>query len=280
MKHNPIPAILFLTIFVISGGMIYSQGVGTNIDNSIPHASAILDVKSTDKGILVPRVTSIQRNGIASPAVGLLVFDTDTESFWYHDSSGWKNLLSPTSGWSVSGNTAGANDFMGTTNNQSLLFKANNFQSGKIDLVSQNTFWGYRSGESVTSGYLNTAIGWQALRSNTSGVNNTASGQEALFSNTMGGNNTATGQGALYFNLTGNSNTAQGVGALGSNSTGSNNTAMGMQALFDNGGSFNSAVGKNSLTYNTTGNNNTAVGVDALFSNKAGNNATAVGSGA
>nr|MBP6681304.1 hypothetical protein [Saprospiraceae bacterium] len=68
---------------MISSGSIYTQGVGINTDNSAPDASAILDVKSTDKGILVPRVTSVQRTGIASPAVGLLVFDTDTESFWY-----------------------------------------------------------------------------------------------------------------------------------------------------------------------------------------------------
>ncbi|MBP6186080.1 MAG: hypothetical protein KA479_14150, partial [Saprospiraceae bacterium] len=269
--------ILFCLVFMSSGDTMSAQAVSINTDNSTPDPSAILDVKSTDKGMLIPRLTTVQRTGIASPAIGLLVFDTNTESFWYRDSTTWTNLLSPTSGWSVSGNNAGPNDFMGTINNQSLLFKANNQQAGKIEIVSQNAFWGYRSGESVTSGYANTAIGWQALRSNTSGVNNTADGQEALFTNTMGSSNTATGQGALYANLTGNFNTAQGVGALGSNSAGSNNTAIGMQALFDNHGSLNSSLGKNSLTYNTTGNNNTAMGVDALFSNRAGSNATAVG---
>ncbi len=136
-----------------------SQNVSINTDGSLPDASAILDVKSTDKGILVPRVTSIQRAGIVSPAVGLLVFDSDTESFWYRDSTGWKNLLSPVTGWTLSGNAAGTSDFIGTTNNQSLLLKANNQQAGKIDLVFGNTFWGLGSGTSITTGYYNSGPG-------------------------------------------------------------------------------------------------------------------------
>ena len=60
-------------------------GVGT----TSPESSAILDINSTSKGFLIPRMTTTQRNAIASPAQGLLVFDTDESSFYYHDSSDW-----------------------------------------------------------------------------------------------------------------------------------------------------------------------------------------------
>ena len=58
---------------------LYAQvGVGT----SSPDASSALEVASTDKGFLMPRMTTIQREAIAAPANGLMVFDTDTNSQW------------------------------------------------------------------------------------------------------------------------------------------------------------------------------------------------------
>jgi hypothetical protein len=53
--------------------------VAINADGSQPDGSAILDVKSTAKGMLIPRVTTIQRNAISTPATGLIVFDTDKD---------------------------------------------------------------------------------------------------------------------------------------------------------------------------------------------------------
>ena len=68
--------------------------VGINNDNSDPDASAMLDVKSSDKGMLVPRMSSSQRTMISGAATGLLVFDTDTESFWFKDTNDWVELVS------------------------------------------------------------------------------------------------------------------------------------------------------------------------------------------
>ena len=68
---------------------LLSQSVGINSDGSPPHASAILHVKSINQGILTPRLNTIQRESIASPAVGLLVFDLDTQSFWFKGTSDW-----------------------------------------------------------------------------------------------------------------------------------------------------------------------------------------------
>lgn len=65
-------------------------GIGTNT----PSASSMLEVKSTDKGILFPRMSSTQRNAITAPVVGLYVFDTNTNSLWYYNGSLWINTVS------------------------------------------------------------------------------------------------------------------------------------------------------------------------------------------
>jgi hypothetical protein len=57
----------------------WSQGVGVNESGNNPDPSAILDVESTDKGFLPPRMTTTQRNGITSPATGLIVYNTDDD---------------------------------------------------------------------------------------------------------------------------------------------------------------------------------------------------------
>jgi hypothetical protein len=70
----------------------YGQGVGISETSIVPHASSILELRYTSgsfKGFLAPRLTTVQRTGIGSPAAGLLVYDTNTKSFWYWD-GGWK----------------------------------------------------------------------------------------------------------------------------------------------------------------------------------------------
>lgn len=69
-----------------------AQNVAINTDGTTAHSSAMLDVKSITKGFLMPRMTSAQRSAIASPVIGLLVFDTDTKTMWAYDGSNWKNL--------------------------------------------------------------------------------------------------------------------------------------------------------------------------------------------
>jgi hypothetical protein len=82
----------------------FSQ-VAINEDNSNPDPSAMLDVHSIDKGVLVPRLTSTQREAIASPANGLLVWDSDTESFWFFNQIKWIELIDRgNSPWSTNTN--------------------------------------------------------------------------------------------------------------------------------------------------------------------------------
>ena len=67
--------------------------VAINTDGTVASGSAMLDVKSTNKGVLIPRMTSGQRAGINSPATGLLVYQTDaTAGIYYYTGSGWMYL--------------------------------------------------------------------------------------------------------------------------------------------------------------------------------------------
>lgn len=73
-------------------GTVNTQNVGIN--NTNPDVSAILDVVSTTKGFLPPRMTNAQRAAIASPAVGLIVYCTDsTEGLYVYKSTGWTFMV-------------------------------------------------------------------------------------------------------------------------------------------------------------------------------------------
>lgn len=91
MKNTLLYSVLFLLVsFAVKAQD--NMGIGT----LNPDPSAILEVRSTDKGVLLPRLSSAQKNGIVNPAQGLFVFDTDSESFWYYDGSQWIEALGPT----------------------------------------------------------------------------------------------------------------------------------------------------------------------------------------
>jgi hypothetical protein len=255
-----------------------SAGIGT----TTPNVSAALEMISTTKGLLISRMTGAQRTAIASPATGLMIYQTNgTSGFYYFDGAAWKPVTPKAKGWLLTGNagTNPATDFIGTTDLQPLVFKVNNQKAGYLATSSTgNTAFGYQSLNANTSGVSNTAIGLQALYANTTGVNNTANGYLALYSNTTGYSNTAIGYQAIYANTTGVANTANGFQALVANTSGINNTANGFRTLIANTtGWFNTANGAQALYSNTTGSNNTAMGFSALSSNTTGNSNTATG---
>lgn len=81
-------AILHL-IALMPLSMMAQNAVGINTDT--PDASSILEIVSTDKGVLIPRMSFAERNAIVSPVKGLLIFqNSGTEGFYYYDGSSWK----------------------------------------------------------------------------------------------------------------------------------------------------------------------------------------------
>ncbi|BDS14623.1 tail fiber domain-containing protein [Aureispira anguillae] len=97
---------IFPLLILFIHSQLWSQGgVGINNDNSSPDNSAMLDVKSTDKGLLTPRMTESQRNAISSPATGLLIFQTDgTSGFYYYNGSTWQAVGVIDNDWSINSN--------------------------------------------------------------------------------------------------------------------------------------------------------------------------------
>ncbi|MBL0073417.1 MAG: hypothetical protein IPP34_17025 [Bacteroidetes bacterium] len=83
--------LVFVVLLLICNYNLSAQNIGIN--NPVPDASAVLDIVSSDKGLLVPRLTTVQRLTIR-PATGLLVFDTSLNTFFYFDGTIWIGLLS------------------------------------------------------------------------------------------------------------------------------------------------------------------------------------------
>lgn len=83
-----LPALLPLLLLYAQG---FSQSVAITTDGSAPHPSAMLDIKSSTKGLLIPRTSTATRNTIP-PVKGLMVYDSTTSSFWYNNGSTWSEM--------------------------------------------------------------------------------------------------------------------------------------------------------------------------------------------
>ncbi|WP_458625960.1 hypothetical protein [Winogradskyella sp. PC D3.3] len=92
MKHFKI--LLFSILLTVTGWSTAQVGIGT-IE---PDPSSLLDLQSNSQGLLAPRMTTLERNAISSPAESLLVFDTDLDAFYYYNAttSAWVELANNT----------------------------------------------------------------------------------------------------------------------------------------------------------------------------------------
>lgn len=91
--------LLAAACLLVSGFAVNAQSVAVSETNAAADPSAMLDVQSVTKGMLIPRMTESQRNAIASPADGLIVYQTantgtSRRGFWYYDDSNsqWLHL--------------------------------------------------------------------------------------------------------------------------------------------------------------------------------------------
>lgn len=83
--------LLLLTPFIL-----FAQSVAINTDGTQADNTALLDIKSTTKGLLIPRMTSAERTAIPAPALGLTVFDINTISYWIYRgdlNNGWVEMV-------------------------------------------------------------------------------------------------------------------------------------------------------------------------------------------
>ena len=235
--------LLFLSIVLFFTIKINAQ-IGISATNTPPNASAMLDVSSTTKGLLPPRMTSLQRTNITSPADGLLVFDADTQSYWFRQSGAWTELPkggSTNNYWQLNGSAG--NEIKNT--NSGGLWSANSIglSSGSDDTSNPPTapvngagtrmMW-IPSRSAFRVGTINSTLGnqtnWDAsnigMSSFASGWNNKAQGFGAT---AMGGYTNASG---IFSTALGVSTTASGLHAtaLGWSTTasGEKSTAMGV----------------------------------------------------
>ncbi len=85
--------VFLLGCLLLSNASIAQVKVGDNPTTIDP--SAVLEIESTTKGMLTPRMTEAQRTAIASPATGLTVYQTDaTAGFYYYNGTAWEKLSS------------------------------------------------------------------------------------------------------------------------------------------------------------------------------------------
>jgi trimeric autotransporter adhesin len=248
-------------------------GIGTNT----PNAGALLELKSSNKGLLIPRISLVSETDVATiinPATSLLIYNTnntlpDGEGHYFWNGTKWSKFATRSNianlAWGTTGNagTNASTDFIGTIDDKPLVFKTNNIESGRIDPQPNNVFFGRGAGK-LTTGVNNSFFGNQSGSANTSGIQNSAAGSFALESNTTGNNNAAVGLSALRFNTTGNDNTAIGSQTLFANETGSRNIG----------------IGRHSLQSGTDVTDCIAIGHDALSSLVHGSGLIAIGSGA
>ncbi len=124
---------------------VNAQNVGISDAVISPDASSMLEIRSTTKGLLIPRLALVQTTSAApvtSPATSLLVYNTATVNdvtpgFYYWSGSQWMRMATgaiPASGWLLTGNTNTnpASNFIGTTDAQAFVVRTNNIERLRV----------------------------------------------------------------------------------------------------------------------------------------------------
>lgn len=83
--------VLTILLAITNYYTVIAQSVG--IGTTTPNSSALLDITSTTKGLLMPRMTTAQRNAIVSPADGLLIYNTTTDELNQRQNGAWKTVI-------------------------------------------------------------------------------------------------------------------------------------------------------------------------------------------
>ncbi|MBJ6109275.1 hypothetical protein JAO73_09645 [Hymenobacter sp. BT523] len=184
---------------------------------------------------------------------------TPSASTYLRGDNTWATVAASTPGWSLTGNTLDGNQFLGSNNNEDLIFKRNGaeafrvYSNGRVTLgnnspSSLSVMLGFNAGTAVTTGQNNTLVGARAGQDFNAG--------NATFIGAAAGQST-----------TGSDNTLLGSFAGNRLTTGTNNVFIGTQAAYNSGttitGSSNVVVGGSAGNGLTTNTNNILLGSSA-----------------
>jgi trimeric autotransporter adhesin len=292
----------WLTFFLLTSATSMAQvGIGT----TTPAASSVLELSSTSKGLLTPRMTEAQRTAISSPATGLIVYQTDgTIGLYHYNGSSWaivggsssfyyadgtlsgNRTVSTTGGYTLTFSpktifspliTAASGSGIGTSYTPSITAAANNDELVGVDINPTFVTGSYtglkKYGLRVQGIHIGVGSGGEAT--------NTVVGNSSLKSaDQYSSNQTAIGYQTLTAMTAGTDNTAVGSMALKTLDYGWQNTAVGTKALYSllNGYGRNTAVGHQAAYSEYQGTDNTAVGFQAMYAMRNTTGNVAVGS--
>lgn len=246
MQH--IAKILLIAALLITNKYLAAQGVAINNNATPAHASAMLDISSANKGMLTPRMTSDQRIAIASPALGLLVYDTDVKGFMYYNGTAWTNLSSSAASevFTVTNGQVHNTGNISTNNfifGRSALPQANEAVEDKF-MFFQKDKGALRAGSIVQEDYNwspeNIGVSSVAL-----GYNNIASANSSV---ALGASNIASGNYSTalgYFTKApGNNSTA-----IGNNTRAAGNSSFAAGLFSRTNGQSSAAIGENTTAH-------------------------------
>lgn len=278
---------LIFYFFVLFSTSIFAQ---VGINTTTPNAQ--LDIRSSNQiapastdGMLIPKVDTFPASNPSVAQQGMLVYLTMNVGsnqpgfyFWNNPTLTWIPIgNNNNSNWNLTGNT-GTNpaiNFIGTTDNQDVVFRRFNVFSGRIS--NSNTFFGRLSG-SVSTATNNTFLGTEAGRDNITGDQNVFIGRRSGTFGTTGSNNVLVGNGAGILNEA-NQNTFVGSFSGNGNFSGANNSFFGyFSGTNTSTGGLNTFLGAFAGNANTTGIQNTIIGSNSNLLTNNLINATAIGS--
>lgn len=270
-----IAKILFGLFVVHSTAFMAQNQVGINTTN--PDASAVIELLSTTKGALIPRMTSNQRRNISSPADGLWVYETNTNTYWYAVSGNWVEFIS--GGAQLDGigdadaDTRIFSEF--TADNDNIRFftlglERYRMRVGRIDVINtgNSVLIGDEAGlNDDLSDNRNVFIGQAAARSNTIGTRNVALGYQSMLNLVNNNDNVSIGNRSSEGIIDARRLVAIGSEALLSNPSSDNMVAIGYRTMQQQNDRFaNTAIGNQSMQSSTNGRSVAALGNRTLFS--------------
>ena len=184
-------AALLVSLFLAISPNLFAQNVSINADGSLADTSAMLDISSTTKGVLLPRMTTSQQNAIILPAKGLTIFNTTLNSIMINVGTS----VSPV--WSAV--TAGSIDTSSITN---FSVKVRSLLSATAPITYSNGLIGISQSGTSTNGYLS-STDWNSFNNKQPQLNGTgfvkANGTTISYDNST----YITGNQSISFNPTG-----------------------------------------------------------------------------